>query len=154
MYVEFWKALGAAPVSININKLYEGLKSGAAEAQEDPLDIAELFKLYEVQKYVSMTNHSWSGFNLIANLKLWQSLTDDVQGVIERNAAKFAHLQRMDTDTLNVTLRTQLTQQGMLFNETNISSFRARLGSLYNSWKENVGPRAWKLLESHVGKLG
>jgi tripartite ATP-independent transporter DctP family solute receptor len=153
MYVEFWKGLGAAPVSININKLYEGLKSGAAEAQEDPLDIAELFKLYEVQKYVSMTNHSWSGFNLIANLKLWQSLPDDVQKVIERNAAKFAHLQRMDTDTLNVTLRTQLTHQGMLFNETNISSFRARLGSLYNSWRENVGPQAWKLLESHVGKL-
>ena len=31
----------------------------------------ELFKLYDVQKYVSMTNHSWSGYNLIANLKVW-----------------------------------------------------------------------------------
>jgi tripartite ATP-independent transporter DctP family solute receptor len=153
MYVDFWKGLGAVPVSININKLYEGLKSGTAEAQEDPLDIAELFKLYEVQKYVSLTNHSWSGFNLIANLKLWQSLPEDVQGVIERNAAKFAHLQRADTDTLNVKLRTQLTQQGMLFNESDIPSFRARLGSLYNSWRESVGPQAWKLLESHVGKL-
>lgn len=153
MYADFWKALGAAPVSININKLYEGLKNGTAEAQEDPLDIAELFKLYEVQKYVSLTNHSWSGFNLIANLKLWQSLPDDVQGVIKRNAAKIAHLQRVDTDTLNIKLRTQLTQQGMLFNETDVSSFRARLGSLYKNWKESVGQRAWKLLESHVGKL-
>jgi len=41
----------------SINKMYETLKSGAAEAQTDPLAIIELFKLYEVQKYVSLTKH-------------------------------------------------------------------------------------------------
>jgi len=153
IYLEFWKALGAVPVSMNINSLYAGLKSGAAEAQEDPLDVIELFKLYEVQKYVSMTNHSWSGYNLLANLKLWQRFPADVQESIRRNAEKFVRLQRADTDQINNTVRTELIQQGMVFNEPDITSFRARLGTFYEHWKESVGEKAWSLLEAHVGKL-
>jgi tripartite ATP-independent transporter DctP family solute receptor len=153
VYLEFWKALGAVPVSMNINSLYAGLKAGTAEAQEDPLDVIELFKLYEVQKYVSMTNHSWSGYNLLANLKLWQRLPADVQNSILHNAEKFVRLQRADTDGLNNTLRAELIKQGMAFNETDVASFRARLGTFYEHWKESVGEKAWSLLESHVGKL-
>jgi TRAP-type transport system periplasmic protein len=153
IYVEAWKAMGAAPVIANLNKLYETLKNGTAEAQTNPLATAEFLKLYEVQKYVSMTNHGWSGFNLLANLKLWQRLPADAQQVIERNAMKFARLQRSDHNTLNTEFRTKLAQQGMTFNEAETSSFRARLGSYYAHWKETVGQRAWSLLEAHVGKL-
>jgi tripartite ATP-independent transporter DctP family solute receptor len=153
IYVEAWKALGAAPVVANLNKLYETLKNGAAEAQTNPLATAEFLKLYEVQKYVSMTNHGWSGFNLLANLKLWQRFPSDVQQVIERNVTKFVRLQRADHDTLNADFRTKLAQQGMTFNEADTSSFRPRLASYYAHWKETVGSRAWTLLEAHVGKL-
>jgi TRAP-type C4-dicarboxylate transport system substrate-binding protein len=151
--VEAWKALGAAPVVANLNKLYETLKSGTAEAQTNPLATAEFLKLYEVQKYVSLTNHGWSGFNLIANWKLWQRFPADVQQIIERNAMKFARLQRADHETLNLEFRTKLAQQGMTFNEADTSSFRPRLASYYARWKETVGSRAWSLLEAHVGKL-
>jgi TRAP-type transport system periplasmic protein len=95
----------------------------------------------------------WSGFNLLANLKLWQRLPADVQAVIERNVAKFARLQRADNEALNTQLRTQLAQQGMTFNDADTSSFRAKLGPFYARWKEAVGQRAWSLLEAHVGKL-
>jgi len=113
IYVEAWKAMGATPVVANLNKLYETLKNGIAEAQTNPLATAEFLKLYEVQKYVSMTNHGWSGFNLLANLKLWQRLPADAQQVIERNAMKFARLQRADHNTLNIEFRTKLVQKGM-----------------------------------------
>jgi TRAP-type transport system periplasmic protein len=153
IYVEAWKALGAAPVVANLNKLYETLKNGTAEAQTNPLATAEFLKLYEVQKYVSMTNHGWSGFNLLANLKLWQSFPRGVQQVIERNALKFVRQQRADHDALNAEFRTKLAQQGMTFNEADTSSFRPRLASYYARWKETVGSRVWSLLEAHVGKL-
>ena len=153
IYVEAWKALGAAPVVANLNKLYETLKNGTAEAQTNPLATAEFLKLYEVQKYVSMTNHGWSGFNLLANLKLWQSFPRGVQQVIERNALKFVRQQRADHAALNAEFRTKLAQQGMTFNEADTSSFRPRLASYYARWKETVGSRAWSLLEAHVGKL-
>jgi TRAP-type transport system periplasmic protein len=153
IYVEAWKALGAAPVVANLNKLYETLKNGTAEAQTNPLATAEFLKLYEVQKYVSMTNHGWSGFNLLANLKLWQSFPRSVQMVIERNVFKFVRQQRADHEALNAEFRTKLAEQGMTFNEADTSSFRPKLSSYYARWKETVGSRAWSLLEAHVGKL-
>ena len=153
VYLEFWKSLGAVPTGMNINKMYEALKTGVVEAQEDPLDVAELFHLYEVQKYMSMTNHSWSGYNQIANLKIWQGLPEDVRQSIERNTVKFTRLQRADTASFNRELRPQLTKQGMIFNEVDVASFRAKLGPFYADWKKSIGDRAWSLLEGHVGKL-
>jgi TRAP-type C4-dicarboxylate transport system substrate-binding protein len=153
IYVEAWKTMGASPVVANFNKLYETLKNGTAEAQTNPLAVAEFLKLYEVQKYVSMTNHGWSGFNLLANWKLWQRFPADVQGIIERNAVKFVRLQREELSALNTEFRTKLATQGMTFNEADTSSFRPRLTSYYAHWKETIGERAWSLLESHVGKL-
>ena len=144
----------AAPVVANLNKLYETLKNGTAEAQTNPLATAEFLKLYEVQKYVSMTNHMWSGFNLLANLKLWQRFPGDVQAVVERNVAKFSRLQRADNEALNTQLRSKLAQQGMMFTDADTSSFRAKLGPFYARWKETLGQRTWSLLEAHVGKLG
>ena len=153
IYVEAWKAMGASPVVANFNKLYETLKSGAAEAQTNPLAVAELLKLYEVQKYVSMTNHGWSGFNLLANWKLWQRFPSGVQGIIERNAVKYVRLQREELNALNTELRTKLATQGMTFNDADTSSFRPLLAAYYSRWKETIGDRAWNLLEVHVGKL-
>jgi TRAP-type C4-dicarboxylate transport system substrate-binding protein len=153
IYVEAWKAMGASPVVANFNKLYETLKSGAAEAQTNPLAVAELLKLYEVQKYVSITNHGWSGFNLLANWKLWQRFPSDVQRIIERNTVKYARLQREELSALNTELRTKLATQGMTFNDADTSSFRPRLAAYYSRWKETIGDRAWNLLEAHVGKL-
>ncbi len=154
IYIEAWKAMGAAPVVANFNKLYETLKSGAAEAQTNPLAVAEFLKLYEVQKYVSMTSHGWSGFNLLANWKLWQRFPADVQTVIERNTVKFVRQQRAELSALNAEFRTKLATQGMTFNDADTSSFRPRLAAYYAHWKEATGERAWKLLEGHVGKLG
>jgi len=153
IYTEAWKAMGAAPVVANFNKLYETLKSGTAEAQTNPLAVAEFLKLYEVQKYVSMTNHGWSGFNLMVNLKLWQRFPSDVQGIIERNVVKFVRQQREELNSLNNEFRTKLATQGMTFNEADTTSFRPRLAAYYAHWKEVVGERAWSLLGCHVGKL-
>lgn len=154
IYVEAWKAMGASPVVVNFNKLYETLKSGAAEAQTNPLAVAELLKLYEVQKYVSLTNHGWSGFNLLANWNLWQRFPADVQQIIERNVVKYVRLQREELSVFNNELRTKLATQGMTFNEADTSSFRPRLAAYYARWKDAVGARAWSLLEGHIGKLG
>jgi TRAP-type transport system periplasmic protein len=154
VYVECWKALGATPVVFNFNKIYEALKTGEADAQDNPLNVAELLKLYEVQKYISLTNHMWSGFNLIANLKMWQGLPADVQRIIERNAEKYVKLQRQDTDTMNHDLAPRLTQRGMTINQPDAASFRARLGDYYSRWKNIIGSKTWALLEGHVGKLG
>jgi tripartite ATP-independent transporter DctP family solute receptor len=154
IYVECWRALGATPVVVNFNKLYDALKTGEADAQDNPLNVAELLKLYEVQKYISLTNHMWSGFNLIANLKMWQRLPADAQRIIQRNAEKYVKLQRADTDGMNHGLAPKLAQRGMMINQvSDVASFRSRLGDYYARWKDTIGSKTWALLEAHVGKL-
>lgn len=153
IYVEAWQALGATPVVTNLNRLYETLASGAAQAQTNPLVTTEFLKLYEVQRYVSMTNHGWSGFNLLANLRIWDRLPSHAHDVIHRNVVKATLRQRADNAAANEALRSTLAARGMVFNDSNAAPFRARLVPYYKRWKESVGTRAWSLLEAHVGKL-
>lgn len=153
-YQDFFKSQGAQILTTPLTRTYDALKSGMVEAQEDPWDVVELFKFYEVQKYASVTDHSWSGYNMLASLKVWQGLPADVQRVIEANTKKFVRLQRADNDALNDELRRGLMQKGMIFNDADKASFRPALAAFYPRWKQHIGQRAWDLLEAHVGKLG
>ena len=154
MFTDAFRALDAEPVTINVNSIYQALKEGKVDAQENPLAVNEVFKLYEVQKHLAMTNHMWSGFNLMANGALWQKLPEDIQAVIERNAAKYVRAQRDDQGRFNTSLRTTLAERGMVFNEVEPSRFRARMAPVYAAWRERLGSKCWTLLESHVGRLG
>src|SRR4029434_8758344 len=89
LVADTFKAFGCEPVVINSDSIYAALKDGRADAQENPLTLADQFKLYEVVKYVAMTDHMWSGFNQLANLAAWQRLPDDLKSVIDRNIAKY-----------------------------------------------------------------
>ena len=154
MIFDTFQAFGAQPVTTPANQIYDTLKSGRADAQENPLAILEGFKLYEVVKYVSMTNHMWSGYNLMAHLPTWRALPDDIKAVIDRNAAKYVRQQREDQGRLNAGLRDDLTKRGLTFNEVDQAAFRTRLSGVYATWKGKLGSKCWALLEAEVGKLG
>ena len=154
MIGDTFRAFGAEPVTTNSIDIHAALKSGKVDAQENPLALAELFKLYEVVKYVSMTNHMWSGFNLIAHLPTWQKLPADIQGVIDRNVTRYVRLQREDQQKMNDDMRGGLARRGLVFNEVNPAPFRAQLAGFYATWKERLGAKTWSLLEASSGRLG
>jgi TRAP-type transport system periplasmic protein len=147
LVADTFKALGAEPVTINSNAIYEALKSGTVDAQENPLALVDLFKLYEVVKYVSMTSHMWSGFNLLANQPAWTRLPGDLRTVIDRNVRKHVRLQREDQERMNTRLRAELARRGLVFNTADAAPFRKQLSGVYATWKERLGTRCWKLLE-------
>jgi tripartite ATP-independent transporter DctP family solute receptor len=149
-----FQAFGAEPVIIPAYQLYDGLATARVAAQENPLAVLEGFKLYELVRYVSMTNHMWSGFNLMAHLPTWQSLADDIRSVIERNVVNHVRQQRADQSALNARLRHDLARRGLMFNEVDQAPFRARLADVYAKWRERLGARCWALLEAEVGRLG
>jgi len=154
MIFDTFAAFGAQPITTPANQIYDALKSGRVEAQENPLAIMQGYKLDEMVRYVSMTNHMWSGFNLMAHLSTWTALPDEIKGVIENNAAKYVRQQREDQGRLNAGLRDTFAARGIAFNEVDQAAFRARLPSVYATWKEKLGNKCWSLLEAEVGKLG
>jgi len=149
-----FSAFGAEPVVIPANQLYGALARGQVSAQENPLAVIEGFRLYELVTHVSMTNHIWSGFNLMAHLPTWSKLPDEIKAVIERNVVAFVRRQRLEQDAFNARLRTDLAQWGLVFNDVNQVPFRARLGGVYRAWRERLGGTCWALLEAETGPLG
>jgi TRAP-type C4-dicarboxylate transport system substrate-binding protein len=150
LLADTFKALGAEPVTVNSDGIYDALKTGRVDAQENPLALVELFKLDEVVKYVSMTNHMWSGFNLVAHLPTWNRLPRDVITVIARNATKHVRLQRRDQEQMNVAARAALERRGLVFNEVDPAPFETRLSDLYATWKQRLGTKCWSILEASV----
>jgi tripartite ATP-independent transporter DctP family solute receptor len=158
-----FKALGAEPVTITANQLYDALQSGRVQAQENPLAVIEGFKLYEVLTHVSMTNHIWSGFNLMAHLPTWRRLPAAIKAVIERNVTIYVGRQRADQEGFNASLRQNLSREdplpqhsprrALVFNAVEQAPFRARLGGLYAAWRERLGEQCWTLLEAETGRL-
>jgi tripartite ATP-independent transporter DctP family solute receptor len=151
LFDELFRTFGCEPVTINSIDIYAGLKSGKADAQENPLALVDGFKLYEVVKYVSMTNHMWSGFNQLAHLPTWNRLPADLQQIIERNIAGAVRLQRADQEAANGRLRAELTKRGLIFNDVDQAPFRRQLSGFYRSWRERLGAKAWTLLEQATG---
>ncbi|MGN6526558.1 MAG: TRAP transporter substrate-binding protein [Burkholderiaceae bacterium] len=155
LWTSMFKAFDAAPASINFAEVYSALQTKVVEGQENPLAIISTAKLYEVQKYCSLTNHMWDGFWFLANKKAWEKLPPDLQAIVARHINAAGVKERADVAELNAGLQKELTAKGMVFNATNADAFRAHLrkAGFYSEWKGKFGDEGWAILERSVGKL-
>jgi len=155
LWTSMFKAFDAAPASINFSEVYSALQTRIVEGQENPLAIISTAKLYEVQKYCSLTNHMWDGFWFLANRRAWEKLPEDVRGIVAKNINAAAMNERADVAKLNAGLREELAGKGLVFNQPNTGPFRDKLraAGFYSEWKGKYGDQAWELLERAAGKL-
>lgn len=154
--VSLFKALDAAPVSMQFGEVYTALQTKVVDGQENPLSQIDSGKFYEVQKYLSLTNHVWDGFWIVANDAAWKRLPADVQAVAGKVFNEKALLQRADLQTLNQGLTDTLRSKGMQVNTPDTESFRVKLrkSGFYQTWHKEIGDEAWNLLEHYAGPLG
>jgi TRAP-type transport system periplasmic protein len=155
LWTSMFKAFDAAPASINFSEVYSALQTKIVEGQENPLAIISTAKLYEVQKYCSLTNHMWDGFWFLANRRAWEKLPEDVGATVAKNINAAAIKERADVAKLNAGLQQELAGKGLVFNQPNTAPFRDKLRSagFYSEWKTKYGDQAWALLEKAAGKL-
>jgi tripartite ATP-independent transporter DctP family solute receptor len=109
MMLDTFAAFGAQPVTTPANKIYDSLNQALSTRRKIRWRSWTVFKLYELVKYVSLTNHMWSGFSAMAHPATWNALPDDIKGVIERNVTKTVRQQRLDQAALNASLREDLS---------------------------------------------
>ncbi|QTL03565.1 TRAP transporter substrate-binding protein [Aquabacter sp. L1I39] len=153
--ISMFKALGAAPTSLQFSEVYSSLQTRIVDAQENPLPIIQVAKLYEVQKYCSLSNHIWDGYWFIANGRAWRELPADLQKVVSGAINDAGLAQRGDIKKLNENVQSDLESKGLTFNKVDPASFRQKLrdNGFYTEWKGRFGDEAWALLEGAVGKL-
>ncbi|MDB5402663.1 MAG: TRAP-type transport system periplasmic protein [Acetobacteraceae bacterium] len=153
--VSMFRALGASPATLNFAEAYTALQTHVVDGQENPLSIIDTAKFFEVQKYVSMTNHMWDGYWLLCNGRAWKSLPDDVRAVVSRELNRAAEEDRMDIAALDASLKARLESKGMVFNTPDPEPFRSILkrDGFYEQWRKTFGNEAWDVVESYVGRL-
>jgi TRAP-type transport system periplasmic protein len=156
LWTSMFKAFGSAPASINFSETYSALQTKVVEGQENPLAIIKAAKLYEVQKYLSQTNHMWDGFWMLANGKTWDKLPANVKEIISKNFNQAAVEQRAEIFAQNNSLQADLEKSGMQFNKVDPEPFRQALvkAEFYKEWQGKYGPEAWAILEKVTTKLG
>jgi TRAP-type transport system periplasmic protein len=155
LWTSMFKAFEAAPASINFNEVYSALQTKIVDGQENPLAIISTAKLYEVQKYCSLTNHMWDGFWFLANKAAWEKLPEDIRAVVAKNVNAAGLKERDDVAKLNANLQQDLAAKGLVFNKPDAAPFRDKLraAGFYTEWKGKYGDEAWAILEKSVGKL-
>ncbi|BCQ28139.1 TRAP transporter substrate-binding protein (plasmid) [Caballeronia sp. NK8] len=153
MPADFFRLFGAVPKGITFNKMYASLRDGVAQGQTDPMGIVVSLRLYEVQKYLSLTNHWWSGFLLVANPDSWKQLPREMQDIVTRNQKHYAILQRDDVYEIERTAADFLAAKGMLVNDADQHSFRRALGGFYEKWRGVYGAEVWSILRRYSATL-
>jgi tripartite ATP-independent transporter DctP family solute receptor len=153
--VDTFKSLGAAPTPIALSELYTSLQTHIIDAQENPLLLIYQQKFFEVQKYVAMSDHIWSGYWTLFNQDVWNKMGKPLQDVIAREMAKSTLEARNDNVILNRSVRDKLARLGMKFNDVDKNSFRQKLieAKYYERWRDKFGPKAWAALEKYANKL-
>ena len=155
LWTSMFVALGASPISINFSEVYSALQTKIAEGQENPLSLIQIAKLYEVQKYVSMTSHMWDGFWMLANKRSFAGMPQNLQDLVAKELNRSALDERADIAALNGSVLTDLKAKGLEFVETDKPAFRDALkqAGFYAEWKKKYGDEAWAILEGEVGSL-
>lgn len=150
---DFFRALGADAGMVPFSGMYDALKAKTFDGQSDPLGVVLSLRLYEVQRYLSLTAHWWTGFTLLANASAWNAMPADIRAVVERHAEAAALAQRDDIEAVNAAGAEALARHGMVVNTADTDGIRVKLGDFYARWRSRFDPAAWALLEEAAGGL-
>lgn len=125
-----WQTLGANPTPMPW-PIYTELEQGVIDGQENPLWVMEVYKFYEIQKYLSLTRHVYSYHIDVASLKWWNTLEPADQDMIQQAMHEAAVFQRKDNRSKNAARLQLLKDKGMQVVENpDVDAFRARVANL------------------------
>ncbi len=117
VFLETFKALKANPVPMPFAELYGALESRAVDGQENPFAVILSNKFFEVQKYVSATNHVYAANILLVSKRFWDRLSATEQRILTEAANESRAYQRETSRAAAQRAVGELQAKGMLFNE-------------------------------------
>ena len=127
LHKAIWQALGANPTPMPW-PIYTELEQGVIDGQENPLWVMEVYKFYEIQKYMTLTRHVYSPHIDVASRKWWQTQDTVTQGLIQRTIYEAALFQRADNRAKDSDRLKLLKDKGMIVEENpDVEALRAKV---------------------------
>jgi C4-dicarboxylate-binding protein DctP len=137
------RALGANPQTIAFSEVYMALQTGAIDGQENPTSNIYTQKFYEVQKYMTMTDHSFHNYTLVANKKFWDGLPADIratlEGAVRDTTTYFNGIAQKDNDDALVAIKSHGKIQVVTLSKDEKAAFKKTLFKLHKQFEPVVG---------------
>ncbi len=130
------KAVNANPTPVDFNELYSALDQGVVNGQENPLPTIESMRLFEVQKYVSLTSHTYNPAITLMNLDTWNSLSEEHQNVIQEAIEETTDYHREFLAGKEEEILELLEENGVKITEPNRDAFKKATEEVKHSIKE------------------
>lgn len=138
-----YSALRAVPRKMAFAEIYQGLQTGVVNAQDNPWSNIYSQKYYEVQKYMTESNHAIGNYLLITNTKFWNGLPVDVRNELEQIIDEVTVEVNKQAEALN-----QKAKQGII--DSGKSEIISLTPQQRDAWRDAVRP-AWKAFETQIG---
>ena len=156
VFLNSFKTLGANAIPLPFSELFSALETKTVDGQENPFNTILSSKFYEVQKYLTVTNHVYSPWIVLASKKWWDGLSKDEQKVLLEAAVASRDFERKDTRAEAAKALADLKAKGMQINELPASEaarMREKLGTINASVAANVGQPLWDETQAALAKL-
>ncbi len=154
VHIAFFKALGAAPTPIDWVELYDALRTGVVDAQENPPAMVYTARFYEVQKYYSLTGHVNEPGTFVMSKIIYDRLPKDLQLAVDAAAQKATLCEREECYRDNQKLLKELEKKGMTVikvpQETIEEFRRIATEKIYPQFSDKFGPMSKKLVDLFV----
>ena len=137
--VETFKTLGCSVMAMPFAELYLALQQKVVDGEENPFGNIYYGKLYEVQKYLSLTSHIYTSTPLIANLNTWNKIPKDVQDIMLQAAEESKISMRKLIQEDENKLLSDLKAKGMIVNTPDLAPFREAAKPVYKNLEDRIG---------------
>ena len=134
------EALGATVQTIQFSELPMALKQGVVDGQENPVSVIYAFKIYETQKYLAMTGHTYNSMVHVISKKTWDKLTPEQQLIVKEESKKAGDYMRQTLREAEGVQLKKLEELGMEVTRPDVALFKAKMGPAYERMKASVGP--------------
>ncbi len=156
VYLDSFKLLGANAVPLPFSELFSALETNTVDGQENPFNTILSSKFYEVQKYLSITNHVYSPWVVLVSKKWWDQLSKDEHKVLLDAAKASRDFERKDTREEAVKALADLKAKGMQINEVSAAEsarMRDKLTRINAGIGANVGMELWQETQGSLAAL-
>lgn len=156
VYLDSFKLLGANAVPLPFSELFSALETKTVDGQENPYNTILSSKFYEVQKYLSVTNHVYSPWIVTVSEKWWDGLSRDEQKVLMDAARASRDFERKDTRAEAGRALAELKAKGMQVNElpaSEMARMRDKLATVNAGIGADVGMDLWKETQAELARL-
>lgn len=134
-----WKAMGANPTPMAWGEVYTGLQQNVIEAQENPVPFIHAGKIYEVQKYIALTNHKYEYVLIAMSNKSWSKLNPEQQKAVKEAAAEATTYENKLVADKSDSLLKDLQAKGMKVTKPDTTEWAKLARTVHHQFAEKYG---------------